>query len=136
MKHACTALRRNRLSEEGSSSVEAPIGIRTVSCRNLTSNSFADYLGLQDVEGENYLGIQLLRFYFRCAACSAEFILKTDPANTDYTMEKGATRNYEPWREKERDVAQAVADREEEERGNAMKVRRSSQLHFSYRQPI
>lgn len=74
------------------------------------------------MEGENYLGIQLLRFYFRCAACSAEFILKTDPANTDYTMEKGATRNYEPWREKERDVAQAVADREEEERGNAMKV--------------
>lgn len=77
---------------------------------------------MQDVEGENYLGIQLLRFYFRCAACSAEFILKTDPANTDYTMEKGATRNYEPWREKERDIAQAVADREEEERGNAMKV--------------
>ena len=80
---------------------------------------------LQDVEGENYLGIQLLRFYFRCAACSAEFILKTDPANTDYTMEKGATRNYEPWREKEKDVAQAVADRDEEERGNAMKVGRA-----------
>lgn len=77
---------------------------------------------LQDVEGEDYLGIQLLRFYFRCAACAAEFILKTDPANTDYTMEKGATRNYEPWREKEKTVAQAVADREEEERGNAMKV--------------
>ncbi len=86
---------------------------------------------LQDVEGENYLGIQLLRFYFRCAACSAEFILKTDPANTDYTMEKGATRNYEPWREKERDVAQAVADREEEERGNAMKVRCSLRLSLS-----
>lgn len=78
------------------------------------------------MEGENYLGIQLLRFYFRCAACSAEFILKTDPANTDYTMEKGATRNYEPWREKEKDIAQAVADRDEEERGNAMKV---GQLH-------
>ena len=77
---------------------------------------------MQDVEGEDYLGIQLLRFYFRCAACAAEFILKTDPANTDYTMEKGATRNYEPWREKEKTIAQAVADREEEERGNAMKV--------------
>lgn len=77
---------------------------------------------MQDVEGETYLGIQRLRFYFRCANCAAEFILKTDPANTDYTMEKGATRNYEPWREKERDVAVAVAEREEEERGNAMKV--------------
>lgn len=77
---------------------------------------------VQDVEGEAYLGIQILRFYFRCAHCAAEFILKTDPANTDYTMEKGATRNYEPWREKETGVAQAVAQREEEERGNAMKV--------------
>ena len=74
------------------------------------------------MEGENYLGIQLLRFYFRCASCAAEFILKTDPANTDYTMEKGATRNYEPWREKERDSLTAKAEREEEERGNAMKV--------------
>jgi hypothetical protein len=25
--------------------------------------------------------------------------LKTDPQNTDYALEKGATRNFEPWRE-------------------------------------
>jgi hypothetical protein len=48
--------------------------------------------------------------------------MKTDPEHTDYTMEQGATRNYEPWREKDKVVAQAKAQREEEERGNAMKV--------------
>ena len=48
--------------------------------------------------------------------------MKTDPENADYTVEKGASRNYEPWREKDRDKAEAVAAREEEERGNAMKV--------------
>ena len=49
--------------------------------------------------------------------------MKTDPENADYTMEQGATRNFEPWRDKDRTVAQAAAEREEEERGNAMKVR-------------
>ena len=48
--------------------------------------------------------------------------MKTDPENADYTVEKGATRNYEPWREKDKDKAAAAAQREEEERGNAMKV--------------
>ncbi len=51
--------------------------------------------------------------------------MKTDPANSDYTMERGGTRNYEPWRDKERTVAEAIAAREEEEKGNAMKVLRS-----------
>ncbi|KAL3151206.1 hypothetical protein ABBQ38_013049 [Trebouxia sp. C0009 RCD-2024] len=47
--------------------------------------------------------------------------MKTDPENTDYTMEHGASRNYEPWREKAKQTNTALADREEEERGNAMK---------------
>ncbi|DBB07115.1 TPA: hypothetical protein ACH3X1_011691 [Trebouxia sp. C0004] len=47
--------------------------------------------------------------------------MKTDPENTDYTMEHGASRNYEPWREKAKETNAALADREEEERGNAMK---------------
>ncbi len=49
--------------------------------------------------------------------------MKTDPEHADYSMEQGATRNYEPWREKDREVAEAVAAREEEERGDAMKAR-------------
>ena len=43
---------------------------------------------------------QVYRFYLRCSACSAEITFKTDPANTGYAVEAGATRNYEPWRDK------------------------------------
>lgn len=31
--------------------------------------------------------------------CSAEITFKTDPKNTDYLAEHGASRNFEPWRE-------------------------------------
>jgi hypothetical protein len=42
---------------------------------------------------------QIYRFYYRCKNCAAEFCMKTDPKTSDYVMEEGASRNYEPWRE-------------------------------------
>ncbi len=52
--------------------------------------------------GEDYLGIKIFRFYFHCKNCAAEISMKTDPKNSDYAMEQGATRNYEPWRDKDK----------------------------------
>ena len=51
------------------------------------------------VDEENYLGIEVHRFYFKCAKCCAQITFKTDPKNSDYVIETGATRNYEPWRD-------------------------------------
>ncbi|BDA50075.1 Splicing factor YJU2 [Coccomyxa sp. Obi] len=99
-----------------------PMSIRCGTCGTYMYKGTKFNTRKEDVEGENYLGIQVFRFYFRCSACAAEITMKTDPEHADYSMEQGATRNYEPWREKDREVAEAVAAREEEERGNAMKA--------------
>ncbi len=56
----------------------------------------------------------------RCAKCSAEFTIKTDPKNSDYVCEHGVSRNFEPWREKERVVEEAKKKRQEEDE-DAMK---------------
>lgn len=48
----------------------------------------------------------------RCPRCSAEITFKTDPKNTDYVAEHGASRNFEPWRDTD-------GDKEEEEEEEA-----------------
>lgn len=86
----------------------------------------------EDILGETYLGIQVFRFYFRCPKCAAEITFKTDPKGADYIVEHGATRTAEPFRlqaQAERDFKQ---QREEEEEGDAMKVRSLSYPFLSF----
>ncbi|KAL9103082.1 MAG: hypothetical protein Q9163_001849 [Psora crenata] len=52
----------------------------------------------KETTDEKYYAITIYRFYIRCTRCSAEITFKTDPQNMDYTCEKGAKRNFEPWR--------------------------------------
>ncbi|KAB2636769.1 coiled-coil domain-containing protein 94-like protein [Pyrus ussuriensis x Pyrus communis] len=76
----------------------------------------------EDVVGETYLGIQIFRFYFKCTKCSAELAMKTDPQNSDYVVEAGATRNFEPWRNEDEEVDKEKQKRESEEMGDAMRA--------------
>lgn len=99
-----------------------PMSVRCNTCGTYMYKGTKFNTRMEDVKGEDYLGIKIFRFYYRCTACSAEFCMKTDPKNTDYVVEGGATRNYEPWREREKEKLQSAVEREEEERGNAMKA--------------
>ncbi|KAF2096015.1 DUF572-domain-containing protein [Rhizodiscina lignyota] len=59
---------------------------------------------------ERYYSIPIYRFYIKCVRCSAEITFKTDPKHMDYECERGARRNFEPWRESK------LAEETEEER--------------------
>jgi hypothetical protein len=54
---------------------------------------------VEPVQDEDYLGITLYRFYYRCSNCYSQITFKTDPKNNDYTAEIGASRNHEPWKD-------------------------------------
>lgn len=47
--------------------------------------------------------------------------MKTDPQNSDYIVESGATRNFEPWRAEDEETDEVKKKREAEEMGDAMK---------------
>ncbi|CBY01588.1 hypothetical protein IAQ61_003406 [Plenodomus lingam] len=53
----------------------------------------------KETTDEKYYAIAIFRFYIRCTRCSGEITFKTDPKNMDYECERGAKRNFEPWRE-------------------------------------
>eukprot|EP01105_Mastigella_eilhardi_P020447 TRINITY_DN4876_c0_g1_i1.p1 TRINITY_DN4876_c0_g1~~TRINITY_DN4876_c0_g1_i1.p1 ORF type:complete len:445 (+),score=152.11 TRINITY_DN4876_c0_g1_i1:72-1337(+) len=76
----------------------------------------------ETVVEEDYLGIKIFRFYMKCTRCSSEFTIKTDPQNADYQCEVGVGRNFEPWRATEKAEEEARKQREEEEKGDAMKA--------------
>ncbi|KAL9232495.1 hypothetical protein vseg_007603 [Gypsophila vaccaria] len=98
-----------------------PMSIRCNTCGNYIYKGTKFNSRKEDAVGENYLGIQIVRFYFKCTKCSAELTMKTDPKNSDYTVEAGASRNFEPWRDKDEEIDKEKRKREAEEMGDAMK---------------
>lgn len=76
----------------------------------------------ETVEGESYYSIKIFRFYIKCPRCSTEITFKTDPKNTDYIAEHGASRNFEPWREERIAGEEKQLQKELEEENNPMKA--------------
>lgn len=55
----------------------------------------------ETVTDEAYLGIEIIRFFFKCTRCATEITMKTDPKNHDYICEANASRQYDERRDLE-----------------------------------
>ncbi|KAJ1653065.1 Pre-mRNA-splicing factor cwf16 [Dispira simplex] len=77
----------------------APFSMRCTACGEFIARGKKFNARKEIVQGEHYLTIKVYRFYIRCPRCAAEITYKTDPKNSDYVAEHGATRNVESWRE-------------------------------------
>ncbi|KAF8461168.1 DUF572-domain-containing protein [Russula ochroleuca] len=100
----------------------APFSMRCNTCGEYIYKGKKFNARKETVEGEDYYGIKIFRFYIKCTLCSAEITFKTDPKNTDYAAEHGASRNFEPWREEKAVEEEDRLAKLEEEENNPMKV--------------
>ncbi|BCR89793.1 Saf4/Yju2 family protein [Aspergillus chevalieri] len=76
----------------------APFSMKCTSCGEYIYKG-RKFNARKETTEEKYLAIPVFRFYIRCTRCSGEITFKTDPKNMDYTCERGAKRNFEPWRD-------------------------------------
>ena len=99
-----------------------PMSVRCATCGNYMAKGTKFNVRMELVKNENYLGMKIFRFYYKCKNCAAEFCMKTDPKSADYVVEAGATRNYEAGKEASKLAEEVRRRKEEEEKGDAMKA--------------
>ncbi|XP_004619480.1 splicing factor YJU2 [Sorex araneus] len=100
----------------------APFNMRCKTCGEYIYKGKKFNARKETVQNEAYLGLPIFRFYIKCTRCLAEITFKTDPENTDYTMEHGATRNFQAEKLLEEEEKRIQKEREDEELNNPMKV--------------
>ena len=98
-----------------------PMSLRCSTCGNYLYIGTKFNMRKETCLDEDYLGIRIYRFYLKCTQCYAEVTFKTDPKNSDYIVEHGGVRNYEPWRDVQAAEEALKELKENEEEGNAMK---------------
>lgn len=100
----------------------APFNMRCVTCGEYIYKGKKFNARKEDVENEDYLGIRIYRFYIKCTRCLQEISFKTDPRNTDYEIEAGATRNFMALKLAEEQAIKEEEELREEEANNPMKL--------------
>jgi hypothetical protein len=99
-----------------------PFSMRCTTCSEYMGRGKKVNSRKEDCVGEDYMGIRRFRFVFKCPVCSAQVSFKTDPKNSDYECEYGATRNYEVWKDNEAAIEQDEREKAEEEKLDAMRA--------------
>ena len=93
--------RTKKISEPGPKTqtvrLMAPFSMKCTSCGEYIYKG-RKFNARKETTDEKYFSITIYRFYIRCTRCKAEISFKTDPKEMDYQCERGAKRNFEPWR--------------------------------------
>ena len=71
-----------------------PMSVQCINCGNFMARETKFNARKETVQGEDYLGMHVFRFYFRCSKCFQELTIKTDPKNSDYVVEHGLKAGY------------------------------------------
>ncbi|XP_061651568.1 splicing factor YJU2 isoform X1 [Phyllopteryx taeniolatus] len=100
----------------------APFNMRCKTCGEYIYKGKKFNARKETVQNQLYMGLPIFRFYIKCTRCLAEITFKTDPENTDYAMEHGATRNFQAEKLIEEEEKRIQQEREDEELNNPMKV--------------
>jgi len=100
----------------------APCNMRCTTCGEYIYKGRKFNARKEDVDDMNHLGLRIFRFYIKCTACLSEISFRTDPANTDYVLEAGATRNFEALAKAEKQAEKEKQAYEEELATNPMKL--------------
>ncbi|XP_050529436.1 splicing factor YJU2 [Daktulosphaira vitifoliae] len=100
----------------------APFNMRCKTCGEYIYKGKKFNARKEDAENEDYLGIRIYRFYIKCTRCLQEISFKTDPKNTDYEIEEGATRNFMALKLAQEQEKREEDAEKEEEATNPMKL--------------
>lgn len=100
----------------------APFNMRCKTCGEYIYKGKKFNARKEDAENEDYLGIRIYRFYIKCTRCLQEISFKTDPQNTDYEIEEGATRNFMALKLAQEQEKRVEDAEKEEEATNPMKL--------------
>lgn len=100
----------------------APCNMRCTTCGEYIYKGRKFNSRKEDVDDMNHLGLRIYRFYIKCTACLSEISFRTDPANTDYILEAGATRNFEALSKAEKQAEMEEKAYKEELQSNPMKL--------------
>ena len=100
----------------------APCNMRCTTCGEYIYKGRKFNARKEDVDDMNHLGLRIYRFYIKCTACMSEISFRTDPANTDYVVEAGATRNFEALAKAEKLAEEEQKAYQEEMKNNPMKL--------------
>jgi len=101
--------------------IMAPFNMRCDTCGEYIYKGKKFNSKKEDVLDMDYLGLKIFRFFIKCTRCLAEISFRTDPENTDYVCEQGASRNFQAHDFAEKEEREA-AKQEEEDEANPMKA--------------